>query len=95
MAAEPELDEDKIRDDLVRQLQESLALSWEMMMNSKLDLKARERWTQINTNTAQVLNHVLKDRQFRDWERRLKELEGFRRERDAAGAYSRTAGSLV
>ena len=46
-----------------------------MMLNEKLDVKSRERWTQVHTNTAQVLNQVLRDRQFKDWEKRLKELE--------------------
>ena len=45
------------------------------MLNEKLDVKSRERWTQVHTNTAQVLNQVLRDRQFKDWEKRLKELE--------------------
>ena len=45
------------------------------MLNEKLDVKSRERWTQVHTNTAQVLNQVLRDRQFKDWEKRLGELE--------------------
>ncbi len=60
---------------MVAQLKESLAQSREMMLNQKLDPKSRERWTQIHTNTAQVLNQVLRDRQFKDWEKRMKELE--------------------
>jgi len=50
-------------------------MSREMMMNLKLDPKTRERWTQLHTNTAQVLNTVLRDKQYEDWEKRLKELE--------------------
>ena len=46
-----------------------------MMRNMKLDPKTRERWTQLHTNTSQVLNAVLRDQQAKDWERRLKELE--------------------
>jgi len=46
-----------------------------MMTNTKFDPKTRERWTQLHTNTAQVLNQVLRDQQAKDWERRLKELE--------------------
>jgi hypothetical protein len=45
------------------------------MTNLKLDPKSRERWTQLHTNTSQVLNQVLKDKQYREWERRLKDLE--------------------
>ncbi len=46
-----------------------------MMLNEKLDVKTRERWTQMHTNTAQVLNQILRDRQFKEWEKRLRELE--------------------
>ncbi len=68
-------DENELRSQIITQLEESLAMSREMMMNLKLDPKTRERWTQLNTNTAQVLNQVLRDKQYRDWEKRLKELE--------------------
>ena len=64
-----------IRAEVVSQLRESMDRSREMMLNQKLDPKTREKWTQIHTNTAQVLNQVLRDRQFKDWERRLKEME--------------------
>ena len=46
-----------------------------MMMNVKLDPKTREKWTQLHTNTAQVLNQVLRDKQLSEWEKRLKDLE--------------------
>ncbi len=60
------------------QLRESLNKSREMMLNEKLDVKTREAWTQKHTNTAQVLNQVLQDRQLKNWERRLRELEARR-----------------
>jgi hypothetical protein len=64
-----------VRADIVHQLKESLARSREMMLDKRLEPKVRERWTQLHTNTAQVLNAVLRDQQAKDWERRLKELE--------------------
>jgi len=67
--------DDEMRAQIVQQLRESLARSQEMMTNTKLDPKTRERWTQLHTNTAQVLNQVLRDQQAKDWEKRLKELE--------------------
>ncbi len=45
------------------------------MLNERLDVRTRERWTQMHTNTAQVLNQILRDRQFKEWENRLRELE--------------------
>jgi len=67
--------DEELRNEIVLQLRESLGRSREMMENEKLDAKSRERWTQLHTNTAQVLNAVLRDQQARDWEMRLKELE--------------------
>ena len=68
-------DENELRSEIIGQLEKSLAMSREMMTNLKLDPKTRERWTQLHTNTAQVLNQILRDKQFREWEKRLKELE--------------------
>ncbi len=70
-----ESEEDRVRADLVAQLMESLARSRGMMLDGNLDAKTRERWTQLHTKTAQVLNHILRDRQLREWEKRLKEVE--------------------
>jgi hypothetical protein len=71
---EIERDENELRSEIIGQLEKSLAMSREMM-NLKLDPKTRERWTQLHTNTAQVLNTILRDKQYREWEKRLKELE--------------------
>jgi len=70
-----ERDENELRSQIIDQLEQSLTMSREMMMNQKLDPKTREKWTQLHTNTAQVLNTVLRDKQYQEWERRLKELE--------------------
>ncbi len=70
-----DVDDSALRGELIRELRESLAMSWGMMSNPKLDAKAQEKWTQIHTNTAQILNQVLRDRQNRDWEKRLREME--------------------
>ncbi len=78
-------DENELRSQIIEQLEQSLAMSREMMMNQKLDPKTRERWTQLHTNTAQVLNQVLRDKQYKEWEKRLKELE-------AAGHIPRKTG---
>ncbi len=75
MIQEGERDEDELRSSIIEQLQQSLEMSRAMMTNLKLDPKSRERWTQLHTNTSQVLNQVLKDKQYREWEKRLKDLE--------------------
>src|SRR2546427_12144490 len=72
-------DENELRSQIIDQLDQSLAMSHEMMMNQKLEPKTREKWTQLHTNTAQVLNTVLRDKQYQEWERRRQELGAARR----------------
>jgi hypothetical protein len=67
--------EERLRNELVYQLRESLRSSQEKMNNQELTLAEQQRWTQVHTYTAQVYNTILKDQQLREWERRLKELE--------------------
>ena len=85
MEKKQELNDDRLRDEVIQQLMDSLARSREMMTNPKLDAKAQERWTQIHTNTAQALNLVVRDRQNRDWEKRLKEIEEHRKVASGGG----------
>ena len=75
MAQEGEGDENELRSRIIEQLEKSLEMSRGMMMNLKLDPKTRERWAQLHTNTSHVLNQVLKDKQYKEWEKRLRELE--------------------
>jgi hypothetical protein len=51
---------------------QNLAKCRKIILDEKMDLKTRERWTQLYNNTSQVLNQILKDRQMRDWEKRLR-----------------------
>jgi len=50
-----------------------------IIMDQNLDLKTREHWTQLYNNTSQVPNQILKDRQMRDWEKRLGVTEEYRK----------------
>ena len=59
-------------------------------------MKTRERWTQIHNSTSQILNTVLRDLQMRDWEKRLKIVEEYRKQQrnvsiDQQNPDSRTA----
>jgi hypothetical protein len=74
----PDRLEESVRDGMVRQLRQNLAKCRKVMLDEKMDLKTRERWTQLYNNTLQVLNQILKDRQMRDWEKRLREIEKYR-----------------
>jgi len=67
-----------VRDRMVRELRQNLARCRRVILDENLDLKTRERWTQLYNNTSQILNQLLKDRQMRDWENRLREIEKYR-----------------
>jgi Trm5-related predicted tRNA methylase len=73
------LDENRLRDELIEQLRTSLSKSWEMITDPHLDATTRERWTQIHTRAALALNQILADRQNKDWEERLQEVEAAKR----------------
>ena len=67
--------QERLRNELVYQLRESLRSTQEKMNNPELTLAEQQRWTQVHTYTAQVYNTILKDQQLQEWEKRLKELE--------------------
>jgi len=67
-----------VRDRMVRELRQNLARCGRVIVDENLDLKTRGRWTQLYNNTSQILNQLLKDRQMRDWENRLREIEKYR-----------------
>jgi hypothetical protein len=67
--------EERLRNEIVYQLRESLRSSQEKMNKQELTLAEQQRWTQVHTYTAQVYNTILKDQQLQEWERRLKEIE--------------------
>jgi len=72
------VEEDAVRSRIIKELLESLEESRKIMRDYDKDLKTRERWTQLHMSTSQILNTVLRDRQMRDWEKRLKEIEEYR-----------------
>jgi hypothetical protein len=68
---------------MVRPLRQNLARCRKVILDEKMDLETQEHWTQLHNKTSQVLNQILKDRQMRDWENRLREIEkieAFRKE---------------
>jgi len=75
------MEEGAVRTRIVTELLKSLAESRKIMLDSSKDLKTRERWTQLHMSTSQILNTVLRDRQMRDWAKRLKEIEEYRHAR--------------
>src|SRR6266851_632423 len=57
--------QERLRNEIVYQLRESLRSSEEKMNNQELTLAERQRWTQVHTYTAQVFNTILRDQQLR------------------------------
>jgi len=73
--------ENEARDEIIRELRENLARCRKVLSDEKLDLKTHERWTQLYNNTSTVFNQILKDRQMRDLENRMREIEKHDREK--------------
>ena len=63
------------RDQIIGQLRETVALCREKMKDEQVALSERQRWAQSLTNAAQVLNTVLRDGQFYEWEKKIRILE--------------------
>jgi hypothetical protein len=82
--------ENEARDEIIRELRENLARCRKVLSDEKLDLKTHERWTQLYNNTSTVLNQILKDRQMRDWENRLREIEEHEKETEG----TKSVGSI-
>lgn len=74
-----EIDENGLRDRGIRQLQEAVDLAYEMFRDRKIDLRTRQGWFEKYTSALLALNQLLRDRQDMGWERRLKELEEYRK----------------
>ena len=85
--------ENEARDIMIRQLRQNLAKCRKVLLDEKLDLKTRERWTQLYNNTSTVLNRILKDRQMRDWENRMREIEEYQETGRLPGALPPVAES--
>ena len=63
------------RDKIISQLREELALCEQNMNSQEVSLQDRQHWAQTLTNAAQVLNTILRDDQFYEWEKRMRILE--------------------
>ncbi len=70
-----EFEVDAARMEVIEQLRESMARAKKIMLDDEVDRRVRERWTQLHTNTAAVLERILRSAKFAEWERRMKELE--------------------
>ncbi len=66
---------ERIRDEIISQLRETVALCRKNMFDENVTTAERQHWAQSLTNAVQVLNTVLRDGQFQEWEKKMKWLE--------------------
>ena len=74
-----DLDPNRIRDVENKRLEELAALAYKNAMDEGLRMKTRESWYQKYTNAVLALNQLLKDLQYKEYEKRLKIVEDSRR----------------
>src|SRR6266487_6810530 len=85
-----EIDEEKLRDKTIRQLQTSANMAYRMMRDERVDLRSRQSWLKSYTDAARALSQVLKEREEKDWEKRLRVIEEYRKRATAATGLSGT-----
>jgi len=74
-----DLDPNRLRDVEIKRLAELAALAYRNAMDESLRMRTRESWYQKYTNAVLALNQLLKDLQYKEYEKRLKIVEDSRR----------------
>ena len=65
-------------------------MAYRMMRDERIDLKSRQGWLKSYTEAARTLSQVLKEREERDWEKRLRVIEEYRKRAGATTGLSGT-----
>ena len=65
-------------------------MAYRMMRDEKIDLRSRQSWLKSYTDAARTLSQVLKEREEKDWEKRLRVIEEYRKRASAATGLSGT-----
>ncbi len=68
-------DPNRLREVEIKRLAELAGLAYKNALDDKLKMKTREGWYQKYTNAVLALNQLLKDSQYKDYEKRLKVIE--------------------
>jgi len=87
-----EIDEEKLRDKAIRQLQTAANLAYRMMRDERIDVKTRQAWFKRYTDAIRTLTKVLRDREEKDWENRLRMVEEYRKRQYTANLAPGTVG---
>jgi hypothetical protein len=73
-------DPNKLRDVEIQRLAELTELAYKSAIDMELKMKTREAWFGKYTNAVLALNQLLKDVQYREYEKRLQAIEEFVKE---------------
>ena len=65
-------------------------MAYRMMRDERIDLRSRQSWLKSYTDAARTLSQVLKEREEKDWEKRLRVIEEYRKRATAATGLSGT-----
>jgi len=87
-----EIDEEKLRDRAIRQLQTAANLAYGMMRDERIDVKTRQAWFKRYTDAIRTLSKVLKEREEKDWENRLRIIEEYRKRQNTTMGSSGSPG---
>ena len=68
-------DPNKLRENEIRRLVALAELAYKNSIDEELQMKTREDWFGKYTNAVLALNQLLKDSQYKDYEKRLRLLE--------------------
>jgi hypothetical protein len=68
-------DPNKLRENEIRRLVELAEMAYKNSIDEELKMKTREDWFGKYTNAVLALNQLLKDSQYKDYEKRLRMLE--------------------
>ncbi len=63
-----------------------------MMNNERIDVKTRQAWFKRYTDAVRTLSQILKAREEKDWENRLRTVEEYRKRQYAANLALGKAG---
>ena len=58
-------------------------MAYRMMRDERMDLRSRQGWLKSYTDAARTLSQVLKEREEKDWEKRLRVIEEYRKRASA------------
>jgi len=65
-------------------------MAYRMMRDERVDLRSRQSWLKSYTDAARALSQVLKEREEKDWEKRLRVIEEYRKRNSGTTGLSGT-----